>query len=555
MPGKRPAPPWAWRTGAALTALAALQQLALACGLPLPGWQPWPLLLAAAPLLWWGRAGLLSGLAALPGPPPALRARLAAVPPGALVAAVLGLAALLWAALQDHEPWIGHEESVYANKARSWTEGGPPAAGWGEYRPPGLPLLGTLALRLHDDVGALRAVTLLLALAMLATTYLVAARWTTPHRAVLTVLLVLCGLGFLRRLPEFLNDIGSTGLLLVVVFLLTRAQERPGSRALLALPPFVLAAFYLRYGVAGNLAAILLAALLAYGPRAWLAQGRRLAVAGGVVLAGLVPHFVHATQVTGSPLGLVFWATSQAERQFVGDGLLYYLAIFPYRLAGDLGGVLMAAGLVAAYPAVRRLRRKGAGGEPVPGARRRAFLGLTSVLIFVLLGVATDGEPRFVYLPVVLLTFLGVQALAEAAGEQRRRLLAAVGVLALLTAAGTARVVAHGAMPGPTGQARSTVPVARALAHDGDPCLLVTGYEPETGWYSGCDAVTYRQYRAAPPPAAGTRVAFIRYAHGRHQPGDRALAELTRGLEPTVRRFPATGVLGAATVVTVRARG
>ncbi|MFI2670449.1 glycosyltransferase family 39 protein [Streptomyces albidoflavus] len=474
-----------------------------------------------------------------------------ALPPAALAAGVLGLAALLWAVLQDHEPWIGHEESVYANKARSWTEGGPPAAGWGEYRPPGLPLLGTLALRLNADVGALRAVTLLLALAMLTVTYLVAARWTTPRRAVLTALLVLCGLGFLRRLPEFLNDIGSTGLLLVVVYLLTRAQEHPGSRALLALPPFVLAAFYLRYGVAGNLAAIVLAALLAYGPRAWLARGRQLAVAGAVILAGLVPHFVHATQVTGSPLGLVFWATSQAERQFVGDGLLYYLAIFPYRLAGDLGGVVMAAGFVTAYAAVRRLRRKG-GGEPGPGTRRWAFLGLTSVLVFVLLGVATDGEPRFVYLPVVLLTVLGVQALARAAGDQRRRLLACVGALALLTTAGTARTVAHGAMPGPTGQARSTVPVARALAADGTPCLLVTGYEPESGWYSGCDAMTYRQYRAAGPPAPGTRVSFVRYERGRHQPGDPGLAKLTRGMERTVLRLPATGVLGEAHVVTVR---
>ncbi|MFD4988101.1 hypothetical protein [Streptomyces sp. NPDC058374] len=359
-------------------------------------------------------------------------------------------------------------------------------------------------------------------------------------------------------MPEFLNDIGSTGLLLVAVFLLTRAQERPGSRALLALPPVVLAAFYVRYGVAGNLAAILLAALLAYGPRAWLARGRQLAMAGGVILAGLVPHFVHATQVTGSPLGLVLWATSQAERQFVGDGLLYYLVIFPYRLAGELGGVVMAGGLVVAFAAVRRLRRsrrEGAGSEPGPETRRWAFLGLTSVLIFVLLGVATDGEPRFVYLPVVLLTVLGVQALAEVAGEQRRRLLAAVGVLALVTTAGTAQVVAHGAMPGPTGQARSTVPVARALASDGTPCLLVTGYEPESGWYSGCDAMTYRQYRAAPPVAPGTRVSFIRYAHGRHQPGDQGLAELTRGLERTTLRFPATGVLGEATVVTVRPRG
>ncbi|GGZ33754.1 hypothetical protein GCM10010387_29940 [Streptomyces inusitatus] len=555
---------WAWYGGLACTALTAGQQVLLIAGGGglLPGWQPWPLLLLAAPLLWWGRGRRRAPAARHER----LRAVAARVPGRAALALVLAMAVAVWAALQNHEPWIGHEESVYANKARSWADPSTPAAGWGPYRPPGLPLLGSLALRVHADVGALRAVGLLLVLATLTLGYAIAARWTTPRRAALAMLLVLGGLGFLRRMPAFLNDTGSTGLLLVTVFILVRTVENPGpSRALLALPPVVLAAFYLRFGVVGNLCAIALAALLAYGPRAWLAHGRRLAAAGAVILLGLTPHFVYATQVTGWPLGLITWATSQAERSFMGDGLLYYLAIFPYRLAGDLGAVVMFAGLAATVRAARALRaaRREHGAPAGPAGpvgpagpavrdRRILFLGATAVLVPVLLGFATDGEPRFIYLSVILLTVLGVDALATLADGVARPVLAAVTALALLAVPATAQVVAHGAMPGPMSQHRSTVPVARALAAAGGaPCLLVTGYEPESGWYSGCDAMTYRQYRALDGPPSGTRVSFIRYERGRLQPSAAGVERLVGGRPSEKRRIPTEGVLGTATVVTV----
>lgn len=538
--------PWVWYVGLVLTTLAALQQLMLAVGAGgwLPGWQPWPYLLAAAPLLWLGRGRHSSR------PERGRLGHLRRIPSVLMLLGVLAFAAGAWAVLQDDEPWIGHEEAVYANKARSWTDDAVPAAGWGSYRPVGLPLLGALALRLHNDVGALRAVTLLLTLFTLAVVYVAAARWTTPYRAVLSVLLVLGGLGFLRRVPEFLNDIGSTGLLLLVVLLLTRAQEKPASRALLALPPVVLAAFYLRYGVVGNLCAIAIAALLAYGPRSWLARGRSLALAGGLILLGLLPHFVYAIHLTGSPLGLVLSATSQANRVFIGDGFLYYLAIFPYRLAGDLGGVVMFAGLAATFVAAHRLRA--GAGRRTDAERRTVFLGVTAILVFVVLGVATDGEPRFVYLPVILLTILGVQAIATAAGALSRTVLTATAGLAALTVLGTIQVVANGAMPGPTEQNRSTVPVARALAaDDSGPCLLVTGYEPETGWYSGCDAMTYQQYQRLDRPPPDTRVSFIRYADGRLQPSAAGVERLTSGRKPETRQISTDGSLGTATVVTI----
>ncbi|MEU5106367.1 glycosyltransferase family 39 protein [Streptomyces sp. NPDC021354] len=527
---------------AVVTTLAAVvQQVLHAVGVV--GGQPWPFLLVAAP------AWLLAvrGLRTVPDPPPvAVQAveRLRRIPAWAWVAGVLAMAAAAWAALQDHEPLIGHEEAVYGNKARSWLDDGTPDAGWGTYRPVGLPALGRIALAVHDDVGALRVVALLLTLFTLTTTYLVAARLTTPRRAVVVTLLLLSGLGFLRRVPLFLNDIGATGLLLIVVYLLVRAQEKPGSRALLAVPIPALAAFYLRYGVVGTLAAVVAAAVLAYGPRAWLAQGRRLALCAGIFLAGLIPHFVYATEVTGGPLGLIFSATEHAGRAYVGDGLVYYLSIFPYRLAGDLGGVVMAAGLWGLGAAIRRRRRDD---------RRHVFLGMTAVLTFVVLGVATDGEPRFVYLPVVLLTVLGVQTLAEAAGRWSATVLTAVAALAAVTVPATAQYVAHDAMPGPTAQRVSTLAVARQLAGGDRPCLLVTGYEPDLGWYSGCDAVTYGQYRRMTPPS-GVEVSLVLFERGRLQPGPASLRRLIDGRATTTRTIPTEGSLGTATVITLGAR-
>ncbi|WP_078610387.1 MULTISPECIES: glycosyltransferase family 39 protein [Streptomyces] len=535
---------------AVVTTLAAVvQQVLHAVGVV--GGQPWPWLLVAAPA--WLLA--LRGLRAVPAPPPVVvraTGRLSRIPAWAGAAAVLAMAAAVWAALQDHEPLIGHEEAVYGNKARSWLDG-TPDAGWDTYRPVGLPALGRIALAVHDDVGALRVVALLLTLFTLTATYLVAARLTTPRRAVVATLLLLSGLGFLRRVPLFLNDIGATGLLLIVVYLLVRAQEKPGSRALLVLPLPALAAFYLRYGVVGTLAAVAVAAVLAYGPRAWLAQGRRLALCAGVLLAGLIPHFIYATDVTGSPLGLVFSATEHAGRAYVGDGLLYYLSVFPYRLAGDLGGVVMAAGLWGLGAAIRRRRgnRRTGAATSRPCDRSRVFLGMSAVLTFIVLGVATDGEPRFVYLPVVLLTVLGVQTLAESAGRWSQAVLTAIAALAAVTVPATAQYVAHDAMPGPTAQRVSTLAVARQLTGD-RPCLLVTGYEPDLGWYSGCDAVTFGQYRRM-APASGAEVSLILFERGRLQPGPASLRRLIGGRATTTRTIPTEGSLGTATVITLRA--
>ncbi|MDQ0602976.1 hypothetical protein QF037_007321 [Streptomyces canus] len=470
------------------------------------------------------------------------------MPPGVCFGAILVLATALWAWFQPKEPHMAHEEAVYANKARSLLDV-TPDAGWGIYRPIGLPVLGRIALSVHSDVGALRCVALVLLLFTLTTVHIAASNWLSPRQAILVLLLLLSGIGFLRRTPEYLNDIGATGLLLVVVFLVVRVQEKENSKALLVLPLFVLAAFYLRYGVVGNLLAVAVAAVISYGPRAWAAHRLHIAIAGTVLLFGLLPHFWYAAQTTGSPLGIILSATDQAERAYMGDGLVYYLAIFPYRLAGDLGAVVMTVGILVAGRAAQRLRHQLGGENSGMDDRRRVFLGMSSLLIFVVLGVATDGEPRFVFLPVILLTMLGVSGLAKLATQWGSPTLAVVTVLAAVTIPGTAQVIAHGAMPSPNRLNDSTVPVARALRSE-DPCLLVTGYEPTMGWYSGCDAMTYTQFRALTPPT-NIRVSLIIFERGRLQPGPASLKRLIGDRDVTVRTIPTHGSIGTATVITL----
>jgi hypothetical protein len=90
----------------ALILAAVAQQLLLIAGLGglLPGWQPWPFLLGAAPAWWlarprWRRADpprrlirAIRGLRRIPGT--------------AYLMAVLALTAAIWATLQDHEPYM-----------------------------------------------------------------------------------------------------------------------------------------------------------------------------------------------------------------------------------------------------------------------------------------------------------------------------------------------------------------------------------------------------------------------------------------------------------------
>ncbi len=380
--------------------------------------------------------------------PVAARAR--ALPPPVVLAAGLTLAAGVWAWLQRVEPYLGHDESVYAGQARAWLIG-TPAVGWGGYRPVGLPLLGTLALRVSDSTGALRAVGLALTLLTLAIVYLVGARVSSPRRAAVAVLVVLSGATFLRRLPEFLDDIPSAGLLLLSAYLVLRSR-RPGGRwALPAAAAVGVLAVLVRYGAAAGLVSIAAAGVLAWGPRVWLRAWREVAAALAVLAAGLAPLAVYSHRATGSWIGVLVQAGVVAHRAYLGQGLVYYVQAYPYKLAGVLGAVVAAAGALAALAAARRLRRAdpvvpgegltGGEGAGRGGDRERLFLGLAAVLELLLLGVIAHGESRFALFTMITLIVLGVDAVGRAAGRWAGSALLATAVLAVAATGATAVLV------------------------------------------------------------------------------------------------------------------
>ena len=534
-----------------LTGLAVVQVAAFALGVvhgwPIPGFRTWPLplLLIAAP------AWLLAR--PLPAPPAPLRrvaARVAAVPAWVLVILALTGATLLWYALQGHSPFLGHDEAVYATKARSWLTGSPDAQ-WNPYRPVGLPALGLVALGVRDTVGAVRLVGLGLALTTLGITWYVAARLTTPRRAVVVLLLVLSGWAFVRRLPEFLDDIGAAGLLLLVAYLIVRARQRPDSRALPAAALVAVAAFYLRYGALSGVVVLAVAALVTWGWRAWASTWRQVAVAGAVFLAGLVPHLIYSERVTGSPWGVLLSAERVARASYPGEGLVYYALIFPFRLASDLGGVVMAAGLIAAgAAAVHLLRRR----PERPGDRVRVFFGLAAVLHPIVLGLGAHGEERFVFLSFLLLTIVGVDAIAEFAGRWSAVLLTAVAALAIVIAVANYRVVTAGALATTAAERTSMASVGQALSARPGPCLIVTSYQPEMGWYSGCATSGFAGRTWLRPPP-GETVHVVLFQHGTGQPGVAAVLDRIGGRRTVTRELPSRGSLGRALIITLPPEG
>ncbi|MFD2077919.1 4-amino-4-deoxy-L-arabinose transferase [Actinopolymorpha cephalotaxi] len=496
-------------------------------------------------------------------------------PTWAFVVGVLVLTAVVWAALQPSLPYLGHDEAVYAAKARSWLTGAP-SAQWGIHRAPGLPALGYAALAVHGSVTSVRVVGLLLALLAFGLFCWVGIGLLGPARGAVTALLVLSGPGFVRRIPEFLTDVGTAGLLAGAAYCLVRAQEgsalparRTGShragggdRWLPAAAGFVLGAFYLRYGAVAGVLALALAAAVAWGPRAWLARWRGLLGAAAVLAVGLAPHLVLADRLTGSPLGMVRASAGAGHSEGFG-GLLFYLRMFPVKLAGPWGGVVMAAGLVAGALAVWRLVRR----RPRPEDRRTVFVVFAGVALVVLIGLAAHGEPRFVFMSVFLLTLAGVAGLAELARARARLLLGALAAGAVATLPVTGLLVARGPLRDVTSERESLVAAAAAVAAEsggaaGDSagftgsagrCVVVTGYQPEVGWYSGCATATLTQAAAGDLPP-NTPVSYLVFAHGRDQLPPAGVRRLARERSARVVDLPAVGSLGTGRLVTVEGR-
>lgn len=75
------------------------------------------------------------------------------------------------------------------------------------------------------------------------------------------------------------------------------------------------------------------------------------------------------------------------------------------------------------------------------------------------------------------------------------------------------------------------------------PRLIVTGYEPDMGWDSGCESITYEEAFATKLPA-NREVSFVRFAHGRLQRSESSVRELVGDRPFVITEVRAAGNLG-----------
>lgn len=486
------------------------------------------------------------------------------VPRGDLAVPVvlLGLLTAIWVLLVRADPYVGHDESVYANRARSLVTD-LPAAGWQVSRPPALPVLAAPVVAAGGGLTALRLLGLALTMAALVVTWLVARRLSGPVTAALAVLTVLAVPGFVRRVPELLTDIPAAGLLMAVTGLLVARRRGATPWCVPAAALLAAVAFQLRYGVISSLGMIGLAAVLVYGPRVWWQDRRWVGLALAIWLAGFVPHLLWSRAVTGSPLGALELANASADYGAPGSGLVDYVTGFAGPIAGRIGAAVMLLGLArAALLAVRRLRGGPRSGDPRTGDERWVvLLALAAVLQVVALGIPSHAEPRFVFYAMLALAVAGAHTAVRLAGRLGRRQRLALGLLAVILLAGVAAgtVRTERSLAGASVEREVVAAAGRAIgtaAPGRPPCLVVSEERPELGWYTGCaDAPVQLRLPAVP---AGAAVHVVVFSGGEAPaPGlaaalDRLAAARATG-PVAIRTVPGRGRLGDARISSVPA--
>jgi hypothetical protein len=335
----------------------------------------------------------------------------------------------------------------------------------------------------------------------------------------------------LRRATEYLSDIPAAALLvwcMVIVWREFGIRDRPSYR-LLWLLPLAWTAFYLRYQSILSLALIALVVLMLWWRKVRERPGPVLA-ASLIGIIGLIPHVIHALDLTGKPWGILTFTGGIAERAYVGQGLVDYVSLMVWPLAGFVGPIAAVAafgGLAFAWrsPLIRE---------------RFLFLLVPAVLQVVALGLLSHGEPRFVFFPLALVVVAGVMAIDRwvSEGNQRVTTPTAWGLAILLI--GSLGISAGYVRRSVENRARLNLPIQLA-AHEvrfqagSATCGVLTTVTPQTTYYSECASRPFVEAETPQTSVAlleGPERFMVLLENGRRQPegGDLAgLIALTEG--------------------------
>lgn len=390
---------------------------------------------------------------------------------------------------------FGFDESIYALTARWWIEG-TPNTGWAAHRPPGISVLGILALPFGTLEAPFRVIGLLFGLGALVACWRLGRELAGPAAGLIAALAVATILDLQLNAAAFLTDVPSATLMVLLMLFAWRRFASPGEgpaadRALLLLAPVTAVTFYVRYGAAVPIAFLVLAIVLLW-PARIARSWRAVSVTAALLLVLLAPHLIFATSL-GSPWSIALGSRNLAAPAYVGQALEIYVGQFFSTVAGPIAGGVAAIGLItAAWKVVGRR-------QPDRVTRVYLFLLIPALGSGLLLGLLTLAQTRYIYLPIMLLVISG--AIGLAALWRRLPAIPRTGSAALAVAVISVVVLNVGsgmvALQDAYARTQRDVVVAAeqiradALAHspDGEPdCSVLTYLVPEVTWYSGCAA-------------------------------------------------------------------
>ncbi|HTR52506.1 MAG TPA: glycosyltransferase family 39 protein [Kofleriaceae bacterium] len=393
-------------------------------------------------------------------------------------------------------PPLGHDEAAFSVIARG---GG---SAW-LYRSSGVVALAKIGVALGGRAWVMRLPTGLAGFGVPLGAWAVGRRAFGARTGAWAAAVLAGAHPMMMRSAELIGDLPATACMLAGIAVVVGELEpssgddaMPTWRFLLAAPAFA-GAFYLRYGSAPVIAIVTAAALVLW----WRPIARRPApvIATAVAFVALLaPHAVHSLHATGRLFGILEESSRMPRREYVGEGLVTYLAWIPQFWFGALVTPLMIAGGIAfAKPPVR--------------ARATWFLGAIAVGQIIAIGLQSHAQPRYIFVATSLLVVLGVSWLQRALMPRPRAALALVATSWLACAIAVIPFNVH--------LARLRAPLmaaAEAIHTDaaGRPCIVVAHVITQLAWYTGCETELVRDPDKLDLIPAGMRGYIASVPHG-----------------------------------------
>jgi len=408
---------------------------------------------------------------------------------------------------------LGHDEALYATRAREFLNGDPQATWFLPNRAPGLPLLLSLAWIGNATEPYLRMVVSMSGAALIVFTWLLGRLLVGRVGAIiaafgmaLTPVVVVAG-------TQVWPDVPGAAVGMAALYLYALGLSGPRFRwwTVAVVIALIAAAIVIRFGAPVPLAVAFIGLTLWKWPRERERKSRVVIVA--LAAAVIAWSFLMTPLITGGGIpGRTISVGSSDNPAF--QGFFDYWNLRSRLISGSaaIGLIGLVIGLV---------------GSLFDRSLAKAFLwpfGL-GVLTFAAIAAVVHGEARYLAPAYPWLWIAAGAGLAAAGNRVPRALSVSIAVVLL--------VGLLPLMPRLTDDAQefnmgfTTIETAARSLDTGEDCGVITSYTPQVEWYSGCEAVVIHEDRLvvdSPHLPNGPRYLFI-VQGGKRQPDEELMED------------------------------